>query len=68
METSQLCNNSREARVNGYHVNGESGNQIVEKIRLTIDENNVIEGAKKVLDVIRPHWQCDKIKFKVKDY
>lgn len=36
----------------------------VVKIPVTIDEN-VIDGAKQVLKVIRPSWSPDNIKFKV---
>lgn len=65
MATTQPCNNSSEVHVNGYHVNGTAENPEVAKIQLTIDEHNVIDGAKKVLEVIRPYWQNDRIKFKV---
>lgn len=36
----------------------------VVKIPVTIDEN-VIDGAKEILKVIRPSWSPDNIKFKV---
>lgn len=35
------------------------------KLHLTIDENDVIGGAKEVLKVIRPHWLTDCVRFKV---
>lgn len=37
----------------------------VATIPLTIDENNVLEGAREVLKYIRPTWNDDNIKFKV---
>lgn len=42
--------------------------EVVVKINLTIDENNVIEGAREVLKVIRPQWNSNDIKFKVRCY
>ncbi|XP_055635076.1 ethanolamine kinase-like [Toxorhynchites rutilus septentrionalis] len=35
------------------------------KLDLTIDENDVIGGAKEVLNVIRPHWMTDCVRFKL---
>lgn len=46
------------------HKNGSD--EVVAKINLTIDETNVIEGARDVLKVIRPQWNSNDIKFKVR--
>lgn len=48
------------------HKNGTDCDEVVAKINLTIDENNVIEGARNVLKVIRPQWNSNDIKFKVR--
>lgn len=40
----------------------------VATIPLTIDENNVLEGAREILKIIRPTWNDDDIKFKVSKY
>lgn len=37
----------------------------IENLPLTIDENNIVDGAREVLRVIRPLWSYDNIKFKV---
>uniref|UniRef100_A0A336MXR1 ethanolamine kinase n=1 Tax=Culicoides sonorensis TaxID=179676 RepID=A0A336MXR1_CULSO len=39
--------------------------EIVAKINLSIDENNVLDGAREVLKVIRPQWNSNDIKFKL---
>lgn len=39
---------------------------VVAKINLSIDENNVIDGAREVLKVIRAQWNSNYIKFKVR--
>lgn len=44
--------------------NGTPPSDII-KIQITIDENNVIDGAREILKVVRPSWSCDNIKFKV---
>lgn len=46
------------------HKNGSD--EVVAKINLTIDETNVTEGARDVLKVIRPQWNSNDIKFKVR--
>lgn len=63
MAASESC--SSRARVNGHHVNGSIDGDEVARIPLLIDENNVIDGARKVLEVIRPQWRSDQINFKV---
>lgn len=50
--------NGDEVRINGVGV--------VPKIRLSIDENHVIDGAKEVLKVIRPSWNDGDCQFKVR--
>ncbi|XP_055586418.1 ethanolamine kinase [Uranotaenia lowii] len=37
----------------------------VPKLTLTIDDSNVIEGAKEVLKVIRPQWTSESVNFKL---
>ena len=39
----------------------------VVNVSVTIQENDVIGGAQKVLEHIRPSWNADHIKFKVKE-
>lgn len=40
-------------------------NDEVVTIPITIDENNVLEGAREILKIIRPTWNEDNIKFKL---
>ncbi len=51
-----------------YQNNSPKTNDEVATIPLTIDENNVLEGAREILKVIRPTWNDDNIKFKVSKY
>lgn len=46
-------------------INYENESFVIENLPLTIDENNIIDGAREVLRVIRPAWNYDNIKFKV---
>lgn len=48
-----------------YQNNSPKSNDEVVTIPLTIDENNVLEGAREILKIIRPAWNDDNIKFKV---
>lgn len=48
-----------------YQNSSPNSNDAVATIPLTIDENNVLEGAREVLKTIRPTWNDDNIKFKV---
>lgn len=48
-----------------YQNSSPKSNDEVATIPLTIDENNVLEGAREVLKVIRPTWNDDNIKFKL---
>lgn len=36
-----------------------------EQLNISLDENNLEKSAQAILDVIRPQWQTDNIKFKV---
>lgn len=42
----------------------ETNDEVV-TIPVTIDENNVLDGAREILKIIRPTWNDDDIKFKV---
>lgn len=48
-----------------YQNSSPNSNDAVATIPLTIDENNVLEGAREVLKTIRPTWNDDNIKFKL---
>lgn len=61
------ANHRLEICVNGHHTNGDLGSPEVAKICLSINEDNVIDGARQVLEVIRPNWKSEDIKFKVND-
>lgn len=50
-----------------YQKSSPKSNDEVATIPLTIDENNVLEGAREILKIIRPTWNDDNIKFKVKN-
>lgn len=45
-------------------VNSDSEREI-NKLPITIDENRVIEGAIEILRVIRPHWDLERVHFKM---
>lgn len=51
-------------QTNSFTNNQNNVLNCVVKIPVTIDEN-VIDGAKEILKVIRPSWCPDNIKFKV---
>lgn len=65
--------NNHDQINNGIQLNYNNKNIIsdqcsspeVTNINLTINENNVIDGAREVLKVIRPKWNSNDIKFKV---
>lgn len=46
-------------------MNSDSEREI-NKLPITIDENRVIEGAIEILRVIRPHWDLERVHFKVR--
>lgn len=48
-----------------YQNSSPKSNDEVATIPLKIDENNVLEGAREILKIIRPSWNDDNIKFKV---
>lgn len=48
-----------------YQNSSPKSNDEIVTIPLTIDENDVFEGARKILKIIRPTWNDDNIKFKV---
>lgn len=48
-----------------YQKSSPESNDEVATIPLTIDENNVFEGAREILKIIRPTWNDENIKFKV---
>lgn len=45
--------------------NGDTIGKNVIKIPISVDENNVTEGASEILKVIRPTWNNDSIVYKV---
>lgn len=51
---------------NNDHKIDSKHDDVVAKINLSIDENNVIDGAREVLKVIRAQWNSNDIKFKVR--
>lgn len=67
---SNIVSSDKKCVTNGINGSSTSNDslerdEVVTKINLTIDENNVIEGAREILKVIRPQWNSNDIKFKV---
>lgn len=63
-----ICqNNCSTENRNGQHINSinsDSKND-VKILQIEIDENNIIDGAKEILKVIRSNWNLDNVKFKL---
>lgn len=51
-----------------YQNSSPETNDQVATIPLAIAENNVLEGAREILKIIRPTWSDNNIKFKVSGY
>jgi hypothetical protein len=44
----------------------ESSHDVVVKLSLNVDDENVIEGSKAIISQIRQFWQIEDVKFKVR--
>lgn len=52
-KTTCRANDMDDSRTNVQHIN------------ITVSENDVVKGARSILEVIRPVWHLDEVKFKV---
>lgn len=44
----------------------EKVQHMITRLDVVIDENNIVNGAQRILDIIRPSWSREQVKFKVR--